>query len=230
MAPRYPVLSRNAKFSPDGLYRYLLWLQFSQGPKLIAWLLHNPSIAGVDNDDPTSHRVWDFSWRWGADAACIINPWAGVATDKRDLWKLADPVGPDNLAVIEKICGIARDGGGFVVLGYGVLPEKHCAHVDAVRNLVKSTGVDVRYLKRTHQGFPSHPLYIEAEAEPLTWREPSYAPYEPARPSIPAPPAPRIAPSAAPAPRPVAMLPPAAAPPLPPAPVDDGLPKRRPRP
>jgi len=227
----YPILARQAKFSEDGLYRYFLYVQMTTGKRMIGWLGHNPSTADAETDDPTSRRIWDYSWRWGYDHAFIINPWAGVSTEKHNVWLMDDPVGPENMRVITTIATMIRDSGGAIVLAYGVLAKHACAHVDSVRELLTDVGVKLLHLSKTHEGFPRHPLYMEAECEPQEWHEPVFPPYSPARPapaSLTPPPAARARrtePVAAPAMRTVAAvaMPPDAAP----VRQDDGLPKRR---
>jgi hypothetical protein len=228
----YPILARQAKVSPDGLYRYFLYVQMTTGKRMLGWLGHNPSVADAERDDPTSRRIWDYTWRWGYDHAFIINPWAGISTEPHNMWLMDDPVGPENIRVITTIATMIRDSGGAIVLAYGVLPKFAMPHVDSVRQLLHETGVKLLYLSLTHAGFPRHPLYMEAECEPKEWREPAFPPFSPSRP---APAWPSGSPTAAPVrrgvslePRPMRTIAAVAMPAEPqPAPPDDGLPKRR---
>jgi hypothetical protein len=92
-----------SKESPP-LYRLRLDRQLSMfGGPVIASLLHNPSIAGHENDDPTSKRTIGFANAAGASRLVMINMWAGIATWPPDLWKMDDPFGPENALYLEQV-------------------------------------------------------------------------------------------------------------------------------
>lgn len=73
-----------ATFSKCGRYRYRLWRQWSSFldvEREAVWILHNPSTADAEEDDPTIRRCVDFSKRWRCARMTILNRYALRATD-----------------------------------------------------------------------------------------------------------------------------------------------------
>lgn len=163
-------------FSVCGLYRYRLDREIGwPGIGTVAFLLHNPSVAGDQNDDPTSTRGVNYAKAWGASNLIYINPWAGIATKKVDLWKMPDPVGPLNDWHIDNVCREVANSGGFMVCAWGVVnPPRHLAgkvsdRLTAVERLIRKSGCDVRALGFTKHGAPRHPLYMKSDALPISF-------------------------------------------------------------
>lgn len=46
----------NATMSADGLYRYVLWRQWAEGPRNATFIMLNPSTANATEDDATIRR------------------------------------------------------------------------------------------------------------------------------------------------------------------------------
>lgn len=155
----------SAIFSADGRYRYVLNKPTTQPslfpPRSIAlWILHNPSIAdGVNVKDATSSRVNGFSGAY--ETWVIINPWAYVATDKDELLKVNDPVGPENDAHIRTQLARARTApGSRLICGWGNVAPRLQRRVDAVLKLIRCSGVTPMCLGHNKNGSPKHPLYL----------------------------------------------------------------------
>lgn len=70
----------SAVISPCGRYRYRLDRPLSARGPTIAFLLHNPSTADAENEDPTSRRGIGFAKLWNAGRMVFANPFAGRAT------------------------------------------------------------------------------------------------------------------------------------------------------
>lgn len=164
-----------AIFSECGTWRYLLDRDFLLDGPTIGFLLHNPSTAGADIEDPTSRRGIGYWRSWGAGRGIFVNPWAGVATDPKELWKMPDPVGPMNdFHIAEAAREVAATDGFFVFAWGAVLPPKHLkyaatARLHAVEAIVRDAGCRVCALGATKDGHPRHPLYLRADALPLEW-------------------------------------------------------------
>lgn len=166
----------SAIFSPCGLYRLRLdrVIDMLGGPT-IGFCLHNPSTAGVENEDPTSRRGIGFARAWGASRLVYVNPWAGRATKPADLWRMADPIGPENdQHILEAAAECARTG-GFMVVAWGAVSPPAAMRLAvkerlrAVEALIRTAGCELRALGVTANGSPRHPLYVRADAQPLPW-------------------------------------------------------------
>jgi len=91
------IAERTATLSPCGRYRYRLgrrWAQHRLSLPLLFVML-NPSTADAEQDDATIRRCTTFAVAHGFDAMEVVNLFAFRATDPADLWRAADPVGPD---------------------------------------------------------------------------------------------------------------------------------------
>lgn len=166
----------SAIISDCGRYRYRLDREIGMlGSIIIAFLLHNPSTADADKDDPTSRRGIGFARSWGASRMVFINPWAGRATKPADLWKMDDPVGPENDRHIREVALEVVASGGFMVAAWGAVSPPRALHhavanrLSAVRSIITDAGCELRALGVTQDGAPRHPLYLPATAVPLPW-------------------------------------------------------------
>lgn len=75
-------------------YRFELqrdWLGGNLPPAVFVML--NPSTADDQVDDPTIRKCVGFATRWGHTGIRVANLYGWRATDPRDLWSAADPVG-----------------------------------------------------------------------------------------------------------------------------------------
>lgn len=165
-----------AVMSTCGLYRLRLDRDIDMlGGPTIGFCLHNPSTADAERDDPTSRRGVSFAKAWGGSRLVFVNPWAGRATKPADLWRMDDPVGPDNDRYIREVAIECAHTGGFMVAAWGaVCPPRHLrAEVDKrianVTALIRDCGCDLRALGVTADGSPRHPLYVRAETVPAEW-------------------------------------------------------------
>lgn len=164
----------SAIFSPCGTWRYRLDRRFLIPGPTIGFMLHNPSTAGASADDRTSGRGISFSRAWGAGGLIYMNPWAGIATKPADLWRMSDPIGPENDLHIAAALAEIRASGGFVVAAWGAVSPPAHAREAARRRLADVITMlrdhDLRALAVNQDGSPKHPLYVRATAQPLPWR------------------------------------------------------------
>jgi hypothetical protein len=165
----------SAIFSACGRYRYRLERAVGGSGPVVAFLLHNPSTARACADDATLRRGVGYARAWGSSRLVCINAWAGIATRPQDLWAMADPVGPDNDAHIARVAAEVVAGGGFVVVGWGVIRAPPAQRPDACRRLgavmarIRALDCELRALGRNRDGSPKHPLYVRAGARPESW-------------------------------------------------------------
>ena len=144
--------------SACGLYRYELGERWSDG-KLVVFVLCNPSTATKDQSDATSRKTVGFAKHWGFGGRIIVNVCALRAGNPRSLLAYSDPIGPDNLAVINNVLANTSVGPP-VVVGWGnALPARFEEEAQRVAQLLQRKGA-VKCLGRTKSGAPRHPLML----------------------------------------------------------------------
>ena len=128
----------------------------------IAFLLLNPSTADEVKDDPTVRRCRLYARDWGYGEVIVLNAFAFRATDPQDMKACADPVGPENDAIIAQSVAALYAAGGLLVCGWG----NHGAHLNrgrAVRALLRPYAA--RGFPFTKAGEPGHPLYLRKDVQ-----------------------------------------------------------------
>jgi len=143
-----------AVISPCGRYRYLLWRQFGPGP-VLTMLFLNPSIANATDDDATITRCVRRARLLGFGGIRVCNIFALISTDRDQLLRVDDPVGPENDAYILDAC---RDAGS-VLCGWGEYGSIQGRAEQVVARL-RAEGIALHCLHRNRDGSPRHPLYV----------------------------------------------------------------------
>ena len=155
-------------FSPDNLYRYVLIHQLDEAnpsTKLLGFLGLNPSTADTTQLDNTLRRVRGYAAREGYGGFVMLNIFGFRATDPKDMYAAADPIGPDNDKwVLEwgKKCG-------KVVAGWGTHGNFMNRGLEICK-LLKD--VNLVCLKITADGSPSHPLYLKKDLPFIPYKHP----------------------------------------------------------
>lgn len=162
-----------ATFSDCWRYRYNLWRHWSREDGYLVWILLNPSTADERKDDPTVRRCMAFARRWAFGGVEIVNVYALRSTDPRNLWRAADPVGPEN---DERIRDAIR-GGGLIVAAWGAHAKRERVEEirklhDAVRGRTASIP-PLQCLGVSKSGAPRHPLYVPGSTPVVDWRPPA---------------------------------------------------------
>jgi hypothetical protein len=164
-----------AIISACGRYRYRLDRPLDVLGPTVAFMLHNPSTADATRDDPTSRRGVNFARAWNCGHMVFVNPFAGRATKTNDLWKMDDPVGPDNAQHIVNLAAEVAASGGWFVFAWGavnppaVLRTNVRQHLHDVEDCVRAYCRDIRCLGTTVLGDPLHPLYLAANTLLRPW-------------------------------------------------------------
>src|SRR5439155_13358696 len=104
-----------AIFDINGRYRYSLWRAWSSYHPRIAFVLLNPSTADEERNDPTIRRCIGFARAWQFGSVEVVNLFAYMATDYRELFKVSDPVGEEN----DRFLVQAVERCSAVVVGWG---------------------------------------------------------------------------------------------------------------
>ncbi|GLQ05517.1 DUF1643 domain-containing protein [Sneathiella chinensis] len=154
-----------ATFSDCEKYRYRLWRQWDDGPR-VAFLMLNPSTADADRNDPTVERCHRRAVAMGFGAMEVINIFAFRATDPRDLKQAAQPVGPLNDATILE----SARASDTLICAWGSHGDFQNRD-EQVRTLLRTNGIKAQVLKLTSKGQPGHPLYIPYSCTPVPWED-----------------------------------------------------------
>jgi hypothetical protein len=172
-------MKSSAVISECGTWRYRLDRDFETPNRMtVAFLLHNPSTADGEQDDPTSRRGIGFAKSWGAGRMVFVNPWAGRSTDPTKVWKMPDPVGPDNDRHIDDVCYEVNRSGGFIVYAWGLIKAPPSKRFEAstrlssldrrIRGIVAD--YNIKCLGTTKDGWPRHPLYLKGDTQLEVWK------------------------------------------------------------
>ncbi|MGH3977119.1 MAG: DUF1643 domain-containing protein, partial [Pseudonocardiaceae bacterium] len=113
------IPTSDAVLSGCGRYRYQLTRTWDPGQQRATFIMLNPSTADAADDDPTIRRCTSYARSWGLGGLMVVNLYAYRATDPADLWKVDDPVGPDNDDHLRAVLAAATDVGAPVVAAWG---------------------------------------------------------------------------------------------------------------
>ncbi len=153
-----------AVYSDCERYRYMLTRTWDQAGRKALFVMLNPSTATEVQNDPTVERCERRARALGFGAFRVTNIFAWRDTDPRKMRAAADPVGPQNDAVIRESAGWADQ----IICAWGT----HGAHLDrgwAVERLLREAGMPLFHLGLTKAGHPKHPLYIAYGKQPERW-------------------------------------------------------------
>ncbi|WP_158735670.1 DUF1643 domain-containing protein [Alteribacillus sp. YIM 98480] len=163
--PWLPTEKVEAVFDHDHsgkrIYRYSLSCIWDGALEKAAFVMLNPSIADLDICDATLGRCADYSKSWGYGGMFIVNLFAFIATNPKDLMITADPVGPENdihiLHVMKKSDKVIFAWGKQS----GISKRKK-----QVLHLLKE--YDHFCIEKTKDGRdPKHPLYLKKGLQPI---------------------------------------------------------------
>lgn len=165
-APSEP--RRSASISADGLYRYSLyrdWRAPHQKAHWVTFVMLNPSTADGNEDDPTIRRCIGFARQFGGTGLAVVNLYAYRATKPTDLWKAADPVGPENDDTLGLFFAMAARRDMPIIAAWGAN-----AKPDRASRVLAMAGADrLQALRVTKAGAPGHPLYLPANCAMSPW-------------------------------------------------------------
>lgn len=155
-------MNEPAIFSPCRQYRYLLRRRVGFGERSCLFVMLNASKADEQRNDPTIRRDIGFAKAWGYGWLEAVNIFAWAATDPRELYKVDDPIGPENDHYIAE-AALRND---IVIVAWG----NHGAYLgrgqEVMQMLLGICPGKIYHLGLTKEGHPRHPLYV-SRATPL---------------------------------------------------------------
>lgn len=161
-----------AKFSPCHQYRYVLTRRWDdRDAGYCMFCMMNPSGADEKASDQTVSKCCRMAKRWGFSGIHVTNVCAYRATENKRLLSVADPVGPENIAIILETAKASDQ----IVIAHGNLPGKLQKYADAAVDALLKAGHDLYVLGLSDNEVPVHPLargkhFIPEETEPRIWR------------------------------------------------------------
>lgn len=159
------IMRREATISPCGKYRYRLSRRWGDGPE-VAFVMLNPSTADASIDDPTIRKCMGFAQRWGMNGIHVVNLFAVRATKPADMMNAVDPVGPENMDHVARLCEAAAQSGGQAVCAWGTKGAFR-EQDKKVMKILHGLAIEPLALKITKDGHPQHPLYVSHACEPI---------------------------------------------------------------
>lgn len=155
---------QGALFDTARRYRYTLWRSWATPVKRrVNFIMLNPSTADENVLDPTVRRCMAFAKMWGYDGAFVTNIFALRATDPRELYKHASPVGSVNDAYILH----TAEECDLLVAAWGI-HGKYKGRGLEVAELLQPW--DPQCFALTKEGHPRHPLYLRKDAVLMPFR------------------------------------------------------------
>lgn len=151
-------MESSAVVSDCGRYRYALRRVWDSSRPAVLFIGVNPSTADGSVDDNTSRICINYAKRWGYGSLLLGNLFAYRSTDPSVLRKLADAVGPENGAWLERL----QSEAALVVCAWGDTGSLH----DRDRAVLSFLD-DPHCLVKLKSGRPGHPLYKRADLRPI---------------------------------------------------------------
>ncbi len=169
-----PWVEEDAHFA-DARHRVWLRRRLAMFGTPAVFILHNPSIADRDKNDPTLNRGVGFANAWGCSEVVFVNAATGVATDAGDLADMDDPIGtrcsPSADEALQVAAEFCRRRGGIMVAAWGAPKGNNATRrlMAARFQAILALGLDLHVLRLTPSGHPEHPLYLPASLTPVPW-------------------------------------------------------------
>lgn len=157
-------VAKDALVTDCGQYRYWLTRTWSSDRRL-PFVMLNPSTADASVDDPTIGRCIGFAKREGYGGLLVLNLFALRSADPAALTTRADPVGPQNDAMLSEMFSRAASDDIPVVAAWGnngLFADRSSAVVE----LARAAGARLMCLGKTAADQPKHPLYVRSD-QPL---------------------------------------------------------------
>lgn len=141
-------------------YEYEFRLTWEPTLPPVLFVMLNPSLDDYERgrDGRTTERCKNFARAWGGGGVVFANVFALRSTSPDGLLVAADPIGPENDAVLRRLLSELK--GSPLVAGWGAsYPGRYRDRIEAVRRLLRLYGA--RCLGKTASGEPRHPLYVK---------------------------------------------------------------------
>lgn len=160
-------MKRMAVLSEDKMYRYKLVRRWAKGRGFVTFLMLNPSTADSLVDDATIRRCMGFARLWGYPALHVVNLYALRSTDPKRLWKVDDPVGPDNDKWLRRYAEYSHTHEYPMVAAWGNNAQP--LRVESAYSVMFPYTSHIQCLGVTAKDQPLHPLRLAKATELVPW-------------------------------------------------------------
>ena len=147
-------------------YRYRLTRLWDATRPSILFVMMNPSVADLDQDDRTVRRASSFAQTWNYGQLLVGNVFAYRCTDQKRLLETPDPVGPENDA---HLLAMAAES-AKIIFAYGKPHVSLRSRGGEVATLFRAHGHKLHILRLSQDGTPVHPLYLPGNLKPTLWK------------------------------------------------------------
>lgn len=166
----FDVAGDEAIISPCRRYRYWLarLIKPTTGkPKVVSFIMVNPSTADAHEDDPTIRSCKRIALRNGATHMVVVNLYAARSTEVKKLARMRDPVGLTNDFYLRR--SLKAD---VVIVAWGSrkkMPPCAMTRVSRLCMFADERDVMLQCLGTTKHGDPRHPLFIRSDTPLERW-------------------------------------------------------------
>lgn len=154
----------SALISTCNKYRYSLTRIWDTNLPKVMFIMFNPSTADGTKDDPTIRRCIAFAKSWGYGGLYVCNILAYRATEPKDLLKVDNPFGDQNIWVTRKHV----DEVELIVCAWGNEPiVKRIFGATSPYSMLDFAKSKLHYLQLSKNRVPKHPLYLPKHLKPV---------------------------------------------------------------
>jgi len=151
-----------AEFDKERKYRYALWRHWGHSDKgKVMFIGLNPSTADESLNDATIRRCINFAKSWGYGGMYMLNLFAYVSTDPKQLILDTD-IELNNFHLME-YAGKSEK----VIFAWGAF-KQHSKRMQEVIAMFP----DAYCIGKSKEGFPKHPLYLKSDLLPIKYKSP----------------------------------------------------------
>lgn len=147
---------KGAIFSRCRKYRFTLWRVWDKSKMAVMFIGLNPSTANENINDPTIRRVIQFAFDWGYGGVYMLNLFAYVTTDPKELKTPQDLLSDNDLWLIN--IGAKCDK---IIFAWGSFKEAR----ERGKEIMKTFNGYGYALAINRDGSPRHPLYVKKDVK-----------------------------------------------------------------
>ncbi|MAJ43211.1 MAG: hypothetical protein CMF96_00515 [Candidatus Marinimicrobia bacterium] len=157
----FPLVKSDAIFSDDRIHRYTLWRIWNKELPKVLFIGLNPSTATETKNDPTIRRCMGYAKYWGYGGYIMGNIFAFRSTNPAKLRNTSDPIGPKNDYWLKRL----YEEADLTIAAWGT-NGKYMNRGNQVLELFSN----LKCLRITKNGYPSHPLYLPKNLKPIHYK------------------------------------------------------------
>ncbi len=155
-------IDAGAQFSTCRNYRYVLWRIWDKEKPCVMFIGLNPSKANEGDNDNTIKRVMKIAKNLGFGGIYMVNCFAYVSTDPKQLKDYGDD-DQNDLAI-----RVAADLCKEIIFAWGNFPEAKERGEQLAKRYPKGKALEIN-----KNGSPKHPLYVKGDRIPVPYNLPS---------------------------------------------------------